>query len=175
MVECSGMPVGGWTDALFTEVYERLKAMASRRLAGQRRNGTLDTTELVHELYLRMGDRPSLRFQEPTQFFAYAAHAMRHLLINRARDRLRLRAGGQWNRVTLDERGPTGHRNRGAGTGARRGARCAGAGRRPRGQGRRVALFRGTEPGAGCRKIGTGASHDRPRLAFRARVHQGTA
>ncbi|HJP99303.1 MAG TPA: ECF-type sigma factor [Rhodanobacteraceae bacterium] len=104
MVDCSEMPAGCSTDALFIEVYERLKAMASRRLADQRRNGTLDTTELVHELYLRMGTRPELRFQEPAQFFAYAARAMRHLLINRARDRLRLRAGGQWNRVTLDER-----------------------------------------------------------------------
>ena len=104
MVDCSEMPAESSTDALFVEVYERLKAMASRRLAGQRRNGTLDTTELVHELYLRMGDRPTLQFREPAQFFAYAARAMRHLLINRARDRLRLRAGGQWNRVTLDDR-----------------------------------------------------------------------
>ncbi|MBS0382670.1 MAG: sigma-70 family RNA polymerase sigma factor [Proteobacteria bacterium] len=104
MVECSGPAAGSSTDALFVEVYDRLKAMASRRLAGQRRQGTLDTTELVHELYLRMGDRPTLQFQEPAQFFAYAARAMRHLLINRARDRLRLRAGGQWSRVTLDDR-----------------------------------------------------------------------
>lgn len=103
MVDCSEKPAGSSTDALFVEVYARLKAMASRRLAGQRRNGTLDTTELVHELYLRMGDRPALQFQEPAQFFAYAARAMRHLLINRARDRLRLRAGGQWHRVTLDD------------------------------------------------------------------------
>lgn len=103
MVDVSQMPAGSSADALFVEVYARLKAMASRRLASQRRNGTLDTTELVHELYLRMGDRPALQFQEPAQFFAYAARAMRHLLINRARDRLRLRAGGQWNRVTLDD------------------------------------------------------------------------
>ena len=103
MVDCSGMPAGCSTDALFVEVYERLKAMASRQLAGNRRNATLDTTELVHELYLRIGQRQGLHFQEPAQFFAYAARAMRHLLINRARDRLRLRAGGQWNRVTLDD------------------------------------------------------------------------
>lgn len=94
----------GATDALFAEVYARLKAMASRQLAGHRRNATLDTTELVHELYLRIGQREELHFQEPAQFFTYAARAMRHLLINRARDRLRLRAGGQWNRVTLDDR-----------------------------------------------------------------------
>jgi RNA polymerase sigma factor (TIGR02999 family) len=95
---------GTSTDALFVEVYDRLKAMASRRLAGRRRSETLGTTELVHELYLRMGDREGLQFREPAQFFAYAARAMRHLLINRARDRLRLCAGGQWNRVTLDDR-----------------------------------------------------------------------
>ncbi|MFO1505768.1 MAG: ECF-type sigma factor [Lysobacterales bacterium] len=103
MDECSPATAAGTADALFAEVYERLKAMASRRLASRNRNGTLDTTELVHELYLRMGDRPELRFEDPAKFFAYAARAMRHLLLNRARDRLRLRAGGQWNRVTLDD------------------------------------------------------------------------
>ncbi len=88
-------------DALFSEVYARLKAMASRRAPA--RGATLDTTALVHELYLRMqhgGD--ALRFDAPAQFFGYAAQAMRHLLANRARDRLRLRAGGAWVRVTLD-------------------------------------------------------------------------
>ncbi|HEY8328204.1 MAG TPA: ECF-type sigma factor [Rhodanobacter sp.] len=57
-----------------------------------------------HELYLRMGRREALRFAHPAQFFPYAARAMRHLLINRARDRRRLCAGGQWMRVTLDDR-----------------------------------------------------------------------
>lgn len=102
MAHAEQMP-GDSADALFAAVYARLKAMASRQLAGNRRDATLDTTELVHELYLRMGQR-SLQFQEPAQFFSYAARAMRHLLINRARDRLRLRAGGQWNRITLDDR-----------------------------------------------------------------------
>ncbi|MGH8397515.1 MAG: ECF-type sigma factor [Gammaproteobacteria bacterium] len=99
----SQFPDGDSTDALFVEVYSRLKAMASRQLAGQRHNATFDTTELVHELYLRMGQRQELRFREPAQFFAYAARAMRHLLINRARDRLRLRAGGKWMRITFDD------------------------------------------------------------------------
>ncbi len=87
-------------DELFTEVYARLKAMASRKAAA--RGATLDTTALVHELYLRMQHAGDLRFEAPAQFFGYAAHAMRHLLANRARDRLRLRAGGDWARVTLD-------------------------------------------------------------------------
>ncbi len=87
-------------DALFAQVYERLKAMAGKRLA-QRARGTLDTTALVHELYLRMGNHGELAFAHPSQFFTYAARAMRHLLADRARDRLRLRAGGDWMRTTL--------------------------------------------------------------------------
>lgn len=106
MAECSEPLAQGSTDELFAQVYDRLKAMAARRLAARQRNETMATTELVHELYLRMGDRPGLQFQEPAQFFAYAARAMRHLLMNRARDRLRLCAGGQWNRVTLDDHDP---------------------------------------------------------------------
>lgn len=93
------------SDALFANVYARLKAMAANQLAQRRGQpgATLDTTELVHELYLRM-DRPDqLAFEHPAQFFAYAARAMRHLLMNRARDRLRLCAGGQWARVTLND------------------------------------------------------------------------
>lgn len=92
--------VGVGADALFAQVYDRLKAMAARRLQDHA-GATLDTTALVHELYLRIGDRPELRFDAQAQFFAYAARAMRHLLADRARDRLRLRAGGDWARVTL--------------------------------------------------------------------------
>jgi len=89
------------TDALFTEVYARLKAMAGRQLA-RRDRGTLDTTALVHELYLRISTNPQLAFEQPVQFFAYAARAMRHLLLDRARHRLRQRAAATWAHVTLD-------------------------------------------------------------------------
>lgn len=87
-------------DALFEALYARLKAMAGHRLAGGER-GTLDTTAVVHELYLRIGAQRALAFSHPAQFFAYAARAMRHLLCDHARDRLRQRAGGDWQRVTL--------------------------------------------------------------------------
>jgi len=88
------------TDALFAQVYERLKAMAGKRLSKGAR-GTLDTTALVHDLYLRVGANDELVFAHPDQFFTYAARAMRHLLADRARDRLRQRAGGDWQRTTL--------------------------------------------------------------------------
>lgn len=104
MTDSAPAPLGA--DAMFTQVYERLKAMAGRRLSMGAR-GTLETTVLVHELYLRLSGNDALAFERPEQFFGYAARAMRHLLADRARDRLRQRAGGDWARVTLtgaDER-----------------------------------------------------------------------
>ena len=107
MTDSTAAPAGetppAGTDALFTAVYDRLKAMAGRQLARGAR-GTLDTTALVHDLYLRIGRKDGLAFARPEQFFAYAARAMRHLLADRARDRKRLRAGGEWVRVTMTAR-----------------------------------------------------------------------
>lgn len=93
------VPAGLETDALFAQVYDRLKAMAGRQLGAGRH--TLDATALVHELYLRIGADRDLVFEHPNQFFTYAARAMRHLLTDRARGRLRQRAGGEWVRTTL--------------------------------------------------------------------------
>lgn len=84
----------------FEAVYERLKQLAHSQLSHGAR-GTLDTTALVHELYLRMDGGKDLVFERSAQFFAYAARAMRHLLMNRARDRLRQKAGGEWVRITM--------------------------------------------------------------------------
>ena len=74
MPEPSAPNVPESADALFDAVYARLKAMAARQLGGRER-GTLDTTALVHELYLRIGKQDELKFSHPAQFFAYAARA----------------------------------------------------------------------------------------------------
>jgi RNA polymerase sigma factor (TIGR02999 family) len=90
-------------NTLFDEVYDRLKAMAGR----QRHRGgaplTLGTTELVHELYLRMGQNGEKQFNDPAQFFAYAARAMRHILIDAASSRLQLKAGGDQQRIAMSD------------------------------------------------------------------------
>lgn len=91
-------------DALFARVYERLKAMATRKVPAH--GATLQTTAVVHELYLRMQSGRDLGFATPGQFFAYAARAMRHLLRDRARDRMRMRAGGEWERQPLEAPDP---------------------------------------------------------------------
>lgn len=87
-------------DVLFGTVYARLKALASRQIE---RNGatTLDTTALVHELYLRMAGRDTFAPSEVARFFGYAAKAMRNILTDRARHRLAQKSGGDWLRVTL--------------------------------------------------------------------------
>ncbi|MBX3699090.1 MAG: ECF-type sigma factor [Dokdonella sp.] len=86
--------------ALFEAVYDRLKAMASRQLA-RGGPGTLDTTALVHEAFLRFEGPGKLSFEHTAQFFAYAARAMRHILVDRARARARQKSGGEWLRVTF--------------------------------------------------------------------------
>jgi RNA polymerase sigma factor (TIGR02999 family) len=80
-------------DVLFVEVYDRLKSMASRELA-RNDSATLNTTALVHELYMKVCSGHELTFADPAQFFGYAAQAMRHILVDRARLRLRIKRGG---------------------------------------------------------------------------------
>ncbi|MGH8042470.1 MAG: ECF-type sigma factor [Rudaea sp.] len=81
------------TNALFAAVYERLKAMASRQRA-RAGNATLNTTALVHELYLKLNSSRELSFENPAQFFDYASQAMRHILVDRARERMSMKRGG---------------------------------------------------------------------------------
>jgi RNA polymerase sigma factor (TIGR02999 family) len=90
-------------DALFDEVYDRLKAMAGSQRARSGSPQTLGTTELVHELYIRMGLGEEKRFQDPVQFFAYAARAMRNILINAARTRAQVKSGGEFLRVSMTD------------------------------------------------------------------------
>ena len=80
-------------EQLFEDVYLRLKAMAGRQLA-RRGSESINTTGLVHELYLRMAAGAARNFRDPAQFFDYAAKAMRHVVIDRARARLREKRGG---------------------------------------------------------------------------------
>lgn len=96
-------PASSAQDALFTEVYDRLKAMASRELSKDSPM-TLNTTALVHELYERMARQHWDGGNAPLNFFAYAARAMRNIITDRARHRLALKSGGEWVKITLTGR-----------------------------------------------------------------------
>ena len=88
-------------DHLVALFYEELKRIARKQRRGD--PDTTNTTMLVHELYLQIAARTELAFDKPVQFYAYAAQAMRHLLVDRARARARLKSGGDQERVTLDD------------------------------------------------------------------------
>src|SRR5262245_15889801 len=84
-------------------VYSELRKLAAARMAAEPAGHTLDATALVHEAYLRLvGDQ---KFDGRGHFFAAAAEAMRRILINRARDRHRLKRGGGRHRVHAGEPG----------------------------------------------------------------------
>lgn len=87
-------------EIIFQQVYERLKTVASRQIFHDG-GVTLDTTELVHEFYERLSRQERGALGGPRHFFAYAARAMRNILIDRARRRLTLKGGVDWVRVTL--------------------------------------------------------------------------
>jgi RNA polymerase sigma factor (TIGR02999 family) len=90
-------------DELLPLVYDELRKLAAARLAHEATEQSLQATALVHEAYLRLvgpnRDRP---FDGRGHFFAAAAEAMRRILIDRARDRARLKRGGDRRRVRLD-------------------------------------------------------------------------
>lgn len=93
----------GALSALMPLVYERLHALArsQRHRAGADLH-TLDTTGLVHELYLDLRRAQSLPEQSRGQFFAYSATAMRHILVDAARRRLALKRGGDVRHLPAD-------------------------------------------------------------------------
>ena len=83
--------------------YQELRAIAHRRLVSRGRGGTLSTTALVHEAYLKLVDQSQSRWNDRAHFFALASLAMRHVLVDRARERHALKRGGVHRQVTLND------------------------------------------------------------------------
>jgi RNA polymerase sigma factor (TIGR02999 family) len=84
-------------------VYDDLRRIAHRHLAGGGRPGPLDTTVLVHEAYLKLAGVQQRSFKGRAQFFAFCSKAMRHILIDYARRRQAAKRGGTLVRVPLEE------------------------------------------------------------------------
>lgn len=83
-------------------VYEELRKLAGARLVQEQPGQTLTATALVHEAYLRLvGGDDEQSWENRAHFFAAAAEAMRRVLLNRARDKARLKRGGDRQRVDL--------------------------------------------------------------------------
>ena len=93
-------------EKLLPLVYNELRKLAAARLAYEKPGQSLQATALVHEAYLRLvgNQRTSPKFYaDRRQFFLAAAHAMRRILIERARARHRLKRGGGRERIDVDD------------------------------------------------------------------------
>jgi RNA polymerase sigma factor (TIGR02999 family) len=80
-------------DRLVPIVYDRLRQLARQRLRGSP-GATLDTTGLVHEVYLKLADAPQVTLRDRGHFLALASRVMRNLLADHARARRAAKRGG---------------------------------------------------------------------------------
>lgn len=90
-------------DRLVPLVYEELRALAHAQRQRWQGDHTLDTTALVHEAYLKLVDQSRASWESRAHFLATAARAMRHILINYARDRRAEKRGGDQPKLSLEE------------------------------------------------------------------------
>jgi RNA polymerase sigma-70 factor, ECF subfamily len=98
---------GYWRNAQLDEVapllYEELRRLAQSYMSGERPDHTLQATALVNEAYLRLAERTAPHWQDRAHFFAGAARMMRHILVDHARRRQRVKRGSGAVNLELTE------------------------------------------------------------------------
>lgn len=92
----------GATDRLFTTLYQQLRRMARREAGRLGPHAPLGATTLLHEAWLEMSQREALAFPSEGHFMAYAARAMRGLVISHVRERQAQKRGGGLDITSLD-------------------------------------------------------------------------
>lgn len=93
----------GEFEEIFPVVYEELRRIAHRQLRRQRPGNTLDTTALVNEAYIKLVDQTRAGYSDRNHFFAVAATAMRHIIIDHVRERRAKKRGGGKRHLDLDK------------------------------------------------------------------------
>lgn len=93
LAEAGGGDDRGVLDRLLPIVYQELRTIARAYLGREHRRGTLQTTALVHEAYLKLVDENRVPLRSRAYFFAAVARAMRQILVDAARRRRRIKRG----------------------------------------------------------------------------------
>ncbi len=93
----------GSLDRVVSLLYDELRSLARQRLRGERTGHTLDTTSLVHEVYLRLFRQQTIDVATRGDFFAVASNTMRRVLVDYARTRHRQKRGGGLQVVPLED------------------------------------------------------------------------
>lgn len=88
---------------LLSLVYAELRALAARKMAQEQPGQTIQATVLVHEAWYRLGGDRQPAWQSRAHFFGAVAEAMRRILIENARRKLRQKRGGRLERLDVDE------------------------------------------------------------------------
>jgi len=88
---------------VFPAIYRELRGLASAKLSWLPPGGTLHTTALVHEAYLRVVDKNPAGWEGSRHFYFTAARAMRDILVEDARRKASQKHGGSAKRVALDD------------------------------------------------------------------------
>lgn len=95
----------GLADRAMSSVYRKLRRIARRLVWDENRDATLGPTAVVHELYLRLEKATGPRFENRAHFFALAARVMRQALVDHCRANARIKRGGAYCRISLEELG----------------------------------------------------------------------
>lgn len=95
-------------DRMWVEVNAELRRVAHRQLGQERPGHTMSTTELIHEVYLKLAAQRSVPWTDRKQFFALAAQAMRRILVDYARRHRRLRDRVRYDSLDADNSMPDG-------------------------------------------------------------------
>lgn len=90
-------------DRLFPVVYDKLRRQAHRYIARQRDDHDLQTTAMVHEVYLELQNAGKIKFQDRRHFYAISAKLIHQILVHMARARGAQKRGGQYLHVSLNE------------------------------------------------------------------------
>ena len=93
----------GAVDELLPLLYDELRLLAAQKLSKEAPGQTLQSTALVHEVFLRLMGGNSQNWKSRGEFFGAAAEATRRILIDNARRKKSLKRGGNWERVGLDD------------------------------------------------------------------------
>lgn len=90
-------------ENLMPIVYDELRRIAKRFMANQDGEHTFQTSDLIHEAYLKLVENDEKHWQNRAHFFGVAGQAMRHILVDYARSKHRQKRGGERLKVELDE------------------------------------------------------------------------
>ena len=90
-------------DELMPLVYDELHRQAHLRLGRERPGHSFQTTDLIHEAYIKLVNQPDVEWGNRTQFFAFAARVMRNILVDHARAKQRDKRGGDAFRISLTD------------------------------------------------------------------------